>query len=201
MQKGVQPSLTFLQQPVFFVNFASVKMHASTHFQQIMYGCACGLLNQLIYSHIMTNLTSKQKKEWARQLYLDGTQVFTQQEIAEKVGISRKTLSKWVVDEKWNELRISITMTKEQSIKRLHKQLEDLLFIIETRPMGERHATPDESSTISKLTTAIEKLETEVGVQDVIQVSIKVIEFVKKYDMEKAKEIADIFDQFIKSLL
>ena len=92
-------------------------------------------------------------------------------------------------------------MTKEQSIKRLHKQLEDLLFIIETRPMGERHATPDESSTISKLTTAIEKLETEVGVQDVIQVSIKVIEFVKKYDMEKAKEIADIFDQFIKSLL
>ena len=176
-------------------------MHASTHFRQIMYGCACGLLNQLIYSHIMTNLTSKQEKEWARQLYLDGTQVFTQQEIAEKVGISRKTLSKWVVDEKWNELRISITMTKEQSIKRLHKQLEDLLFIIETRPMGERHATPDESSTISKLTTAIEKLETEVGVQDVIQVSIKVIEFVKKYDMEKAKEIADIFDQFIKSLL
>ena len=82
-------------------------MHASTHFRQIMYGCACGLLNQLIYSHIMTNLTSKQKKEWARQLYLDGTQVFTQQEIAEKVGISRKTLSKWVVDEKWNELRIS----------------------------------------------------------------------------------------------
>lgn len=149
----------------------------------------------------MTNLTSKQKKEWARQLYLDGSQVYTQQEIADKVGISRKTISKWVAEEKWSELRISITMTKEQSIKRLHKQLEDLLFIIETRPMGERHATPDESNTISKLTTAIEKLESEVGVQDVIQVSIKVIEFVKKYDIEKAKEIAEIFDQFIKSLL
>jgi len=148
-----------------------------------------------------TSLTSTQKKEWARQLYLDGTHVYTQQEIAEKVGISRKSLCKWIKEEKWNELRISITMTKEQSIKRLHKQLEDLLFVIETRPMGERHATPDEATTISKITASIEKLETDVGVQDVVQVSIKVIEFVKKYDIEKAKEIAEIFDQFIKSLL
>lgn len=148
-----------------------------------------------------SSLTAKQKKEWARQLYLDGSQMYTQQEIADKVGVSRKTICKWITDEKWNELRISITMTKDQSIKRLHKQLEDLLFLIETRPMGERHATPDESNTISKLTSAIEKLETEVGIEDVVQVSVKVIEFVKKYDVEKAKEIAEIFDQFIKSLL
>lgn len=148
-----------------------------------------------------SSLTAKQKKEWARQLYLDGTQVFTQQEIADKVGVSRKTICKWITDEKWNELRISITMTKDQSIKRLHKQLEDILFLIESRPMGERHATPDEANTISKLTTSIEKLETEVGITEAVQVSVKVIEFVKKYDVEKAKDIADIFDQFIKSLL
>lgn len=149
----------------------------------------------------MTELSTKQKKDWARTLFLDGTQIHTQQEIADKVGVSRKTISKWITDEKWNELRISLTMTKDQSIKRLHRQLDDLLYEIELRPMGQRHATPPESDTITKITTAIEKLETEVGVKEVINVSVRVIEFVRKYDQEKAKEIADIFDQFIKSLL
>ena len=149
----------------------------------------------------MTELTTKQKKEWARTLFLDGTQMFTQQEIADKVGVSRKTINKWITDEKWGELRISLTMTKDQSIKRLHQQLDDLLYLISTRPMGERHATPPESETINKLSSAIEKLETEVGVKEVVNVSVRVIEFVRKYDVDKAKEIADIFDQFIKSLL
>lgn len=149
----------------------------------------------------MADLNLKQKKEWARTLFLDGTQMFTQQEIADKVGVSRKTINKWVSEEKWGELRISLTMTKDQSIKRLHRQLDDLLYLIETRPMGERHANPTESETINKLSSAIEKLETEVGVKEVVNVSVRVIEFVRKYDNEKAKEIADIFDQFIKSLL
>lgn len=148
-----------------------------------------------------TSLTAKQKKEWARTLYLDGTTVYTQQEIADKVGISRKSLSKWIADEKWNELRVSLTMTKEQAVKRLYKQLEDINFLIESREKGERHATPSESDTISKISSAIDKLQTEVGIKEVVNVSTKVIEFVRKYDLEKAKMIADIFDQYIKSLL
>ena len=64
----------------------------------------------------MANLTIKQKKEWARMLYLDGTTLYTQAEISEKVGISRITLGRWIKDEKWAELRVSVTMTREQSI-------------------------------------------------------------------------------------
>lgn len=148
-----------------------------------------------------TTLSSSQKKEYARQLYLDGSQVYTQQEIADKVGISRKTINKWIGEEKWDELRTSRAMTRTSSVNRLYHQVDDILMTIENRPMGERHATPEESQIISKLTDSIRKLEDEKGISETVQVSIKVIEFVKKFNHDKAKEIAEIFDQYIKTLL
>ena len=48
-----------------------------------------------------TDLTIAQKKEYAGVLYLKDN--LTQQEIAEKVGVSRQTLSKWIKAEKWEE--------------------------------------------------------------------------------------------------
>lgn len=149
----------------------------------------------------MANLTIKQKKEWARMLYLDGTILYTQAEISEKVGISRITLGRWIKDEKWAELRVSVTMTREQSIKRLYRQIDEVLGVIERRPCGERYPSSQESDTIKKITASIKDLESEVGISEVINVSVKVCDFVRKYDIEKAKEISNIFDQYIKSLL
>ena len=149
----------------------------------------------------MANLTIKQKKEWARMLYLDGTTLYTQAEISEKVGVSRITLGRWIKDEKWAELRVSVTMTKEQSIKRLYRQIDEVLGMIEKRPQGERFPSSQESDTIKKITASIKDLESEVGISEVINVSVKVCDFVRKYDIDKAKEISNIFDQYIKSLL
>jgi DNA-binding transcriptional regulator LsrR (DeoR family) len=44
----------------------------------------------------MTELTTKKKKEWAAMLYLKES--LTQAEIADKVGVSKVTMSKWVVN-------------------------------------------------------------------------------------------------------
>ena len=50
----------------------------------------------------MANLTNQQKKDWAKTLYL--RENLTQQEIADRVGVSRVSVSNWIRTGKWEEL-------------------------------------------------------------------------------------------------
>ncbi len=47
----------------------------------------------------MAELSNSQKKEWAKTLYLK--ERLTQQEIADRVGVTRVTVNSWSNKEKW----------------------------------------------------------------------------------------------------
>ena len=66
-------------------------------------------------------LTNTQKKEWAKTLYLKEN--LTQQEIADRVGVSRVSVSNWVRAGKWEEQRVGITLTREEQIRSLYRQV------------------------------------------------------------------------------
>lgn len=144
----------------------------------------------------MADLTTVQKKEWAGMLYLKEN--LTQQEIAEKVGISRQTLGKWVKAEKWEERRTGITLTREDQIANLHRQVAEINKKIFERPEGERFPNSQEADVISKLSGAIKKMETDVGIADIISVGMRFINWLRPVDLEKAKEITKLWDAFIK---
>ena len=57
----------------------------------------------------MAELSNKQKKEWAGMLYLKEN--LTQQEIADKVGVSRITVNKWVKTEMWEQRKACLLYT------------------------------------------------------------------------------------------
>jgi uncharacterized protein YjcR len=147
----------------------------------------------------MAELTREQKKEWAGELYL--RQNFTQQEIADKVGVSRKTIGNWVAAEKWEERKAGITLTREYQIESLYRQVAEINSNIAKRPNGKRFASSTEADTLAKLSTSIKKMETEVGISDVISVSMRFIKFVRGFDLDKAKDITRLFDAFIKESL
>lgn len=147
----------------------------------------------------MADLSNSQKKEWAKTMFLKEN--LTQQEIADRVGVSRVTVNKWIRDGKWEEHKVGITLTREEQIRSLYRQVAEINRTIQDKPEGERYPTSKEADILGKLSAAIKNMETDVGIADVISVLTRLIEFVKAYDLDKAKEITNIADNFIKSLL
>lgn len=87
----------------------------------------------------MAELTREQKKDYARQLYLNDSSI-TQAEIAERVGVSKVTVCKWVKEGKWEELQTSLLVGKDVQLARLYGQLKRLNDAIEGREEGENFA-------------------------------------------------------------
>lgn len=144
----------------------------------------------------MSRLTLKQKKEWAQQLYTRDN--FTQKEIAERVGISAPTMSKWVREGKWDELKVSITLTKEEQLKNMYRQIGELNDAILDREKGARFATPSEADTIGKLASAIEKMETEIGLKDIVEAFRLLLNWLRTFDIDEAQRITPLLDAFVK---
>lgn len=147
----------------------------------------------------MADLTSTQKKDWAQVLYLKEN--LTQAEIADKVGVSRRTVITWVNNGKWEELKVGITMTREQQILNLHRQVAEINKVIASRPEGERFPTQAEANTIAKLSIAIDKLEKDAGLKDLISSGMRFLVWLRQSDIGKAKEFGQLWDAFIKSTL
>lgn len=136
------------------------------------------------------------KKDIAKSLYLNGN--YTQEEIAEKVGSTRQTVSRWIKDGGWEELKASITITPTQILAGLNRQIVEINNNISNRKEGERFATVAEADTLAKLASAIKKIETDIGIADIIDVSIRFTNWLRPLDLEKAKEFTNLLDAFIK---
>jgi len=147
----------------------------------------------------MAELSISQKKEWAKTLYLKEN--LTQQEIADRVGVSRITINKWINTEKWEQQKVGITLTREEQISNLYRQVAEINKVIAARPEGERFATTAEADILGKLSSTIKKMETDVGIADIISVLTQFIEWLRPVDLEKAKEFTRLADAFIKDKL
>jgi uncharacterized protein YjcR len=87
------------------------------------------------------------RKELAKSLFTkDG--VTTQKELAERVGISEKTIGKWISEDKWQSEREGLMMTRDQQIRRLYEQFVALNEEIAKRPKGQQYASPGEANTL-----------------------------------------------------
>lgn len=147
----------------------------------------------------MAGLTNNQKREWAQQLYT--RENLTQKEIARRVGVSPVTVNKWAKKDKWEELKVSITLTKEEQLKNLYRQISELNNAILQREEGKRFATAAEADTIGKLANSIEKMETEVGVADLVESFRVFINWIRTFDLDEAQRLIPLMDSFIKQRL
>jgi DNA-binding XRE family transcriptional regulator len=147
----------------------------------------------------MAGLTLKQKREWAQLLYT--REGMLQKEIAEKVGVSAQTITKWVAKYKWEKLKQSMLITREEQLRRLYMQLDELNTFIMNRDEGQRFANSKEADSISKLAVAIRTLESEANIADVVEVFKRFLNWMRSISPQKAQEIGAITDDFIRHIL
>ncbi len=147
----------------------------------------------------MADLTNIQKKDWARMLFLKEN--LTQGEIAERVGVARATINRWAQAEKWEEQKVGLTLTRETQVASLYRQVAEINRAIMEKPEGQRFADSKEADILGKLSSAIRKLENEVGISETISVLTRFIEWLKSLDMAKAKELVQLADAFIRNSL
>ena len=150
----------------------------------------------------MADLSIDEKKEYAKVLYLKEN--LTQKEIAAKAKVSENTIGKWVKAGKWEELKTTHILTKEEELRRLYVMLKATNDSIEKRDAsaikaGFKDGVPNskEADTINKIAAAIRQLQTEAGVSEIIDVATEMISHYKTMDFDKAKELTELFNAFI----
>lgn len=142
-------------------------------------------------------MKTKEKQEWARLLFI--AENMPQNDIAEKIGVSKVTINKWAKKDKWEEQRASLTITREQQLQRLYMQIAEINKVISLRE--QKYPTPAEADSINKLANAIDKMERESSLADIISVSQKFLNWLRPLSLDKAKELSGLFDAFIKDNL
>lgn len=138
----------------------------------------------------------------ARQLYVDhGKEA---KDIAAVVGVGYRTVLNWINGKEgdpnrpdWRKLRAAQTMSKGDQLRDLAAQIQEVNQMIKSRPEGERFANSKEADIINKLTKAYNYLETDLGVREIVDVSMELLPFIKKYSTTDADTMKAYLDKFI----
>lgn len=147
----------------------------------------------------MTKAEIEKKKSLARTLYLSGME---QQDIADKVDVSRVTISKWSTAEGWKEARAAKNITRPELVNKLLLTIDTL--ITQVNSSNDPQLIAGLGDKLAKLSAVIEKLDKKANVVDIIEVSMKFskwLEFRAKSDptitTELMKAINHLQDLFI----
>ncbi len=98
--------------------------------------------------------------------------------VALRVGISEKTMVKWVADGNWKSLRNRLLISKEQQINLMYEQLENLNTAITGSAEG--YADTKQADILIKYTAAIRNLETDLAIADLVESGIRFIKHLQK---------------------
>lgn len=142
-------------------------------------------------------LNINQKKEWAKLIFLK--EDISQKEIAKRVGVSEVSINKWAKE--WKPLKLNLLQTREERISSTLKQLDQLDSSIAKKEEGKQFPTSAEADIRRKLTADLEALEQDASIRDIYNVSRGLLDWLRQVSLEKAKELSDYFDTYIKEKL
>ena len=120
-----------------------------------------------------------------------------QQEIAEKVEVSRVTVSKWCNAEGWKEARAAKSVTRPELVNKLLLTIDTL--ITQVNESNDPNLIAGLGDKLAKLSTVIEKLDKKANAVDAIEVFMafsKWIEYRSSIDPEVTPELIKAFNKY-----
>ena len=145
-------------------------------------------------NRFMTRAETEKKKSLARSLYLAGME---QNEIAEKVDVSRVTISKWSNTEGWKEARAAKNVTRQELVNKLLLAIDKL--ITEVNESEDPSLLAGLGDKLAKLSSVIEKLDKKANVVDAIEVFMafsKWLEYRATIDPSVTPELIKTINKF-----
>ncbi len=142
----------------------------------------------------MTKADTEKKKSLARSLYMAGME---QREIADKVEVSRVTVSKWCAAEGWKEARAAKSVTRPELVNKLLITIDTL--ITQVNESNDPNLIAGLGDKLAKLSAVIEKLDKKANVVDAIEVFMafsKWIEYRSSIDPEVTPELIKAINKY-----
>ena len=142
----------------------------------------------------MTKAEIEKKKSLARSLFLSGME---QTEIAEKVNVSRVTISKWCTADGWKKARAAKNVTRPELVNKLLLAIDTL--ITQVNESNDPALVAGLGDKLAKLSAVIEKLDKKANVVDVIEVFMafsKWIEYRSTIDPEVTPDLVRAINKY-----
>lgn len=115
-----------------------------------------------------------------------------------KTGLTEKTIAKYRNLEGWDSLRAATVISKPEQLALIYDQINELNTHIKNKAAGTRYANSKEADALKKLTSSAKDLEGELGLSEIINVSIPLLKFIKKIDYKDSQKLQGYFDAFIR---
>ncbi len=142
----------------------------------------------------MTKAETEKKKVLAKALFLSG---LDQSEIAEKVEVSRVTISKWCSAEGWKEIRAAKQISRPELVNKLLGTIDNL--INQVNASDDPALIAGLGDKLAKLSAVIEKLDKKANVVDAIEVFMafgKWLEYRSKTDPDITPELIKTINKY-----
>ena len=134
------------------------------------------------------------KKQLGRALYLSGMEM---QEIAERIGVSRVTISAWCAKEGWKEARAAKNITRPELVNKLLLTIDSLIENI--NKSEDPTLIGSLADKLSKLSAVVEKLDKKANVVDAIEVFMafnKWLQYNSEFDPEITPELIKTINKY-----
>lgn len=142
----------------------------------------------------MTKKDTQQKKELAKLYFMQGT---PQNEIAEKVGISKQTINKWVQDSGWSQQRAAQNITRSELVNKLLLTMDSL--ITQVQQSNDPKLLASLGDKLSKLSSTIEKLDKKASVVNHIETFMafgKWLQYRSEWDSDITPELLKAINHY-----
>ena len=117
-----------------------------------------------------------------------------------KAAITNDIVTVAFHEKNWEDLQLKASMTvgKEKTLKNLYAHVQTINEAILERDGSDRMPTPKEADILAKLAAAIDKLENETGIRELVSSGIAFLSWLRNVDPQKAIEFTGLWDAFLK---
>ena len=141
-----------------------------------------------------TKIELEDKKDYAGLLYMQGEQ---QKVIAEKVGVSAQTITKWVNVGGWVEQRAAQNITRPELVNKLLRTVDKMIETV--NDSDDPDAANGLGDKLAKFAATIEKLDKHTSIVDVIEVFMafsKWLQFQAEFDEDITPELLKTINKY-----